>query len=116
MSVSTMTFELPRLDLELRNEWNNWDDLIQVGRAMVEVEFDFDRGQREIVNSAPEDCEPGYPDQVTIYSIKLTAPLVFSGDVSECTLKAGTDLFERVSPSEVTRLEDEILKACQVHA
>lgn len=114
--MSTTTRELPRLDLELRNEWNDWDNLVQVGRALVEIGFEFDPGQRAILRADPDDCQQGFAPSVTIYSIKLTAPLHFAGDVSECTLKAGTELMERLSPSEVSKLEDEILSSAPVEA
>lgn len=114
--MSTTTRELSSLDLELRNEWNYWDDLVQVGSALVEISFEFDPGQREILRADPDDCQQGVTASVTIYSIKLTAPLVFAGDVSDCMLKAGNELMERLSPSEASKLENEILTSAREYA
>jgi hypothetical protein len=123
--MSTTTRELPHLDLSLANEWNSWDDLVQVGLAQVEIEYEYEPGQELILRPDPDDCQEGFPDRVSVYRIKLTEDLHFVGDVSETKIKAGTFLWdclaspvrvERLSPSEVSKLEDEILTSEREYA
>lgn len=123
--MTTTTCELPRLDMSLAGEWNEWDSLLQIGAAKVRIEFDYEPGQREILAADPDESQPGFPPQVTVYRVTLTDELHFSGDVSETKVKAGTKLWdslatpirvERISPSEVERLENEILKGMREDA
>lgn len=123
--MSTTTSQLKRLDICLAGEWNEWDSLLQVGAAKVSIEYDYEPGQREILAADPDDSQPGFPPQVTVYRVTLTEDLHFSGDVSETKIKAGTKLWdslatptrvERISPSDVARLEDEILQGARESA
>lgn len=123
--MSTTTSELLRLDMSLAGEWNEWDNLLQVGAAKVSIEFDYEPGQRDILAADPDDSQPGFAPQVTVYRVTLTDDLHFAGDVSETKVKAGTKLWdslampvrvERISPSEVERLENEILKGMREDA
>lgn len=47
------------------------------GGIAVTVDYDIVRGQKAITNRAPEDCQEGFPDMVTINSVTTT------GDISE---------------------------------
>jgi len=123
--MSTTTSELKRLDICLAGEWNEWDSLTQVGAAKVSIEFDYEPGQREILAADPNDSQPGFAPQVTVYRVTLTEDLLLTGDISETKIKAGTKLWdslamptriERISPADVERLEDEILQGARESA
>ena len=108
-----------RLDMSLRGEWNEWDTLVQAGPAIVDIEYEYEPGQKLIQRSDPNDSQEGFPARVSICRVSLAAELHFAGEVSESKFKAGTKLWdslttplrtERISPSQVEQLEDEILK------
>lgn len=123
--MSTTTSVLKRLDISLAGEWNEWDSLTHASAAKVSIEFDYEPGQREILAADPNDSQPGCAPQVTVYRVTLTEDLLLTGDVSETKIKAGTKLWdslatptriERISPSDVERLEDEILQGASESA
>lgn len=116
--MATTTSVLPSLDIVLAGEWNEWDCLTHAGPVRVNIEFDFEPGQREILAADPNDSQPGFPPEVNIYRVTLADDVPLTGEISEAKLKAGAKLWdglampmrvERISPSEVRRLEDEIL-------
>lgn len=123
--MSTTTSVLPRLDIALAGEWNDWDCLKHAGPVRVNIEFDYEPGQREILAADPNDSQPGFRAEVTVYRVTLADDVQLTGEVSETKIKAGTKLWdtltmpmrvERISPSDVQRLEDEILAGCRVPA
>lgn len=118
--MNTTTSELSILDLALAGEWNEWDSLMPVGAAKVTIEYEYEPGQQEILAADPDDSQPGFPAQLNVYRVTLTKDLHFTGEVSEIKIKAGTKLWdclatptriERISPSDVERLEEEILQS-----
>lgn len=81
------------------------------GEATIDVEYECKPGQRAILNRAPEDCQPGEPDSVAIWSIKIAAPMTFEAEGITTTFDAGYDIFHLLSKHRVEQLEDEILKS-----
>ncbi len=107
--------QLKGLELSLGTEHVEWDCLTQVAPAMFEVEADYEPEQRAITNRDPADCQPGWPASYKIRSIKPVDDCPFVGEVSSAIVKAKTELVERLTPSQGSKMEDEMLTDMPVY-
>jgi hypothetical protein len=101
--------QLKGLELSLGTEHIEWDSLTQCAPAMFEVEAEYAPEQRAITNRDPDDCQPGWPASWKIHSVKPVDDCPFAGEVSTATIKAKAELVERLTPSQIGKLEDELL-------
>lgn len=109
--LGTTTMQLQDIDIFIATDWNSWDDLIAAKPPIAVVHYEYEPGQREIIHGDPDDCQPGFAASYRVHKIVLSEDAVFNGDCSVLTIKAGTDLYERVDPHFVSKLEDEITEA-----
>jgi hypothetical protein len=103
--------QLKGLELSLGTEHVEWDCLTQDAPAMFEVEADFEPEQRAILNRVPEDCQPGWPASYKIQSVKPVDACLFVGEISSSTINAKAELVERLTPSQIGKLEHMLLKS-----
>lgn len=111
-TLKLITFDAPFL----ATEYICWAELGHHEPAQVEIEYDYDPGQREVRNAAPEDCEEGCPASVTITSIKLLAPCLLHGEKCLAFLNAGFELVECFDHHYIGKLRDEILTEKEAEA
>lgn len=114
--LSTHTMPLRDISIFIATDWSSWDDLVAAKPPVATVSFDYEPGQREIIRADPDDCQEGFPESYRVHAIVLAEDALFNGDCSTVTIKAGTDLFERVNPHFVEQLEADIAKAKQACA
>lgn len=101
------------LRLSLGNHAGEWDSLVQDAPAMFTVEYDYEPEQREIINRAPEDCQPGWPASVTVCSFRPVDDCLFNGDISKCIVFAGKELLHLLERDDLCSIEDEALADCE---
>jgi hypothetical protein len=103
-TVKNITFEPPCL----ATDYIHWAELGQPQLAQVEIEYEYDPGEREEIRAAPEDCHEGEPASVTIKSVKLAKPCLLPGEKCLVFLNTGFDLTECFDPHYIGKLRDEI--------
>jgi hypothetical protein len=107
MTTHIVTREIQIPNLALATDWVQFDDQVQQGAALAVIEFEFEPGQRLILRADPDDCQPGYPDQCKVSSIKLVNDVFFHGDYSFSAVRAGTEMAEVLDPHYVESLAEE---------
>ncbi|MDB5733265.1 MAG: hypothetical protein JWQ03_3160 [Variovorax sp.] len=103
------------LEISITVKKNDYACLVKFGDSKIDVDYEFEAGQRAILNRAPEDCQPGYPDSITVCGITAAEPLVFEAEGMRLEIDAGQDIFHLLPGSRVEQLEDEILKGMASH-
>ena len=113
--MSTVTRDIEIGELFLATDWISFDTLAQNGKVSVEIDFDYEPEQREIMRPDPSDCQGYEPAQVRIQCIRLAKAAKFRGVFSCVRLKAGADIYEILDPGYRSDLEDEIKAAARVN-
>jgi hypothetical protein len=108
MSLHTIKQQLQISELFLATDWTSFDNLAPT-EAAVEIEYEYEPGQKEIMRPDPSDCQQGFPAQITVQSIKLVNAVTLDGDKCSATLKAGIDLYEMLNPGQIREIEDGIV-------
>jgi hypothetical protein len=103
------------IEVEITVKKNGYACLVKFGESKVDVEYEFQAGQRAILNRAPEDCQPGYPNSITISGITAAEPLVFEATGIRCEIDAGQDIFHLLTLSQIEGMQDEIMKGLPVY-
>lgn len=107
MSIHTDTRLINIPNLQISTDWVSFDDQVQTWQAPVVIEYEFEPGQREIIRADPDDCQQGFPDQVSVVSVKLTDDVRFEGDCSYTVIRAGTDITDYLHPHYREELAEE---------
>ena len=109
--MNSIQLTIGEFEISLYVNRNEFAGLVHFGESTVDCEYEFEPGQREIIRADPDDSQPGWPDSITICSIKTTAPLNFEAEGIALTIESGQDIFHLLSKRHVEELQDEILKS-----
>lgn len=104
------------LELSIHANKNEFASLVKFGETAIDVEYEFERGQEEIIRADPDDSQPGWPDAITICSIKAARPMAYEAEGLALVVARGTDIYHLLSKDQVERLEEEILEGMRAEA
>lgn len=90
-------------------------DVVLSAPVRVRVDFDYEPAQREIMRPDPDDCQPGYPASVSVFSVVADELMRFDNEGIALLLEPGFDLTHMLRRSTTDKLEDEILASVRDH-
>jgi hypothetical protein len=107
--MNTIQLTVGEIEISLYANKSEHAGLVHFGEATVDVEYEFQPGEREIMRADPNDSQPGWPDAITIGSIKLIAPMEFAAESITTVFDAGYDIFHLLSKNRIEQMEEQIL-------
>lgn len=107
MSIHTVNRDIQIPPLQISTDWVSFDDQVQTDTAPATITLEFEPGQREIIRADPDDCQQGFPDQISVVSIVLRQDVWFDGDCSSTVIRAGTDITDYLHPHYREELAEE---------
>jgi hypothetical protein len=111
------TYTLDWLELPLIRHDTNAPlaDVILVTPADVTVEYDYHPAEREIMRPDPNDCQQGYPDEVEVFKVVCTEPMLFDNEGITLTLAAGFELTHLLPRTTLDKMEEAIIGGIRSH-
>jgi hypothetical protein len=102
------TLDELELSLILRASMTPLADVIADTVKLI-VEYDYTPGQRLILRADPNDCQPGFADDVELWKVTTAQPTLFDNEGITVTLEAGFDLTDLLPSSVKCRIEHDLL-------
>lgn len=91
-----------------RNQ-SEWACLVKFGETKIDIEYEYQPGEREIIRADPNDSQQGWPASITISGLTLAEPMTYEAEGVTTTIDKGVDIYHLLSKDQVEKLEDEIL-------
>lgn len=88
-------------------------EIVVAKTVEAELDFTYRPGISGQLSGPPEDCYPAEPAEVRFHSIKAKSDFVFAGLHMDLLVRAGFDLMEFLSESEIEKLEEFIIKRAE---
>jgi hypothetical protein len=85
--------------------------LVHFGGGLVEVDYEHEPGEPQILRADPDDCCEGVRESLTITGISPVHPLHFFAERQQYTVEAGEDIFYLLKSDDIERMEDEVLES-----
>lgn len=85
------------------------------GPVELNVKYDYEPGQHEILRPDPNDSQPGFPDSVGVYEVTAAEPLLFDNEGITLTLAAGFDLTSILPRAVFDRIEHDLIMSIRNH-
>lgn len=102
------------LPLILRTSMTPLADVIAAD-VDIEVQYDYEPGQHEILRADPNDSQPGFPDGVEVYEVRCVDDIVFDNEGIKLTLEAGYDLTHLLPRSVFDQIEHDLITEIRNH-